>query len=168
MTTPEAKATTTMVLPMEDLDLVNSRIAYEVGRRERIASVAAIKLGGFMDLMKERFKPYQACALLGIDEGQLFQFWINPNYELTQEQLDVINKTYTLGAGAMHESNNNKAEARRRLTTPMKDLRVDPTDPASPERSVLQAIIDGDLDLAISVMDYQIGDFNLDVTAKDS
>lgn len=155
-------------LSLEDLDYVNSRTGYEVGRRERIASVAAVKLGGFMDLMRERFKPSAACTLLEIDGGQLFQFWINPDYEITQKQLDVINKIYTLGAGAMHESNKHKAEARRRLTTPMKDLRADPTDPSSPERSILQAIIAGDLDLAISVMDYQIGDFNPKVTAKDS
>jgi hypothetical protein len=169
MAGPEVRAATiTVALSMEDIDLVNSRIAYEVGRRERIASVSAVKLGGFMDLMRERFKPYQVCALLGIDEGQLYQFWINPNYELTQEQLDAINKIYTLGAGAMHESNKNRTEARRRLTTPMDSLRTDPTSPSSPERSVIQAIIDGDLDLALSVMDYQIGDFNPEVITRDS
>jgi hypothetical protein len=161
-------ATVTVTLADEELDLVNSRIAYEVGQRKRIASMPATRLGGFMELMRDKFKPSQACALLGIDEGQLYQLWISPSYELTQEQLDIINKLYSLGAGAMHESNRNRTEARRRLTTPMNSLRVNPTNPSSPERSVIGAIIAGDLDLAISVMDYQIGDFNPEIISRDS
>jgi hypothetical protein len=169
MIPPETRpATITVALSVEDLDLVNSRTAYEVGQRKRIASMPATRLGGFMELMRDKFKPYQACALLGIDEGQLYEFWLSPNYDLTQEQLDIINKLYALGAGAMHESNRNRPEARRRLTTPMDSLRTDRTDPTSPERSVIEAAIAGDLDLAISVMDYQIGDVNLGIISRDS
>ena len=43
----------------------------------------------------------------------------------------------------------------------------DPADSSSPERSILKAVTDGDLEQVLSIADYQVGDFNSDVTAKD-
>jgi hypothetical protein len=87
---------------------------------------------------------------------------------MSQEQLEVIDGLYAVSAVAYHESNGDWRKARERLTKKSPRLIKDPSDPLSPERSMIEAITDGDMEKAISVMDYLVGDFNPDVTAKDS
>lgn len=164
MKTPD---TTVGKLSMDDRELVDSRTAYEVGRRKYIVSLPSTRLAAFMSLCGERLKPPTICRLLGMDEGELYQVFTT-SYSLSQEQQEVIDKLYAVGAAAWHDSNGDWRKARARLTKKSHMLIKDPTDSSSPERSILEAVADGDLDQVISVMDYQLGDFNSDVTAKDS
>ena len=143
-------------------------VAFEVDRRSDIASLPSTRLAAFMDLAGETFKPSTACRLLQIqDEGGLYQL-LTTDYVLSQEQLDVVNGLYAVAAAAWHESNGNWREARARLTKRVPGLIKDPRNPSCPERSILETIADGDLEQVLSVMNYQVGDFNPDVIAKDS
>jgi hypothetical protein len=153
-------------LPIEDKDLVNARTAYEVGRRRYLAALPATRLAAFMSLAGEGLKTSTVCELLKVDEGELYRLFTN-GYNLSQEQLDLINGLYTIGSAAWHESNGNWREARARLTKKSHMLIKDPADSSSPERSILKAVTDGDLEQVLSIADYQVGDFNSDVTAKD-
>jgi hypothetical protein len=155
--------------PIEDQDLINAATAFEVDRRSDIASVPAIKLDAAMRLAGQRaLKDATVCRLLNIDEGQLYQFWISPSYELTQEQEEIINELYAVGAAAWHESNGDLKKARARLNKKSHRLIKDPSNPSCSERSILEAIADGDIKQVISVMDYLLGDFNPEVISRDS
>ncbi|MGA2967846.1 MAG: hypothetical protein ABSD69_01570 [Candidatus Levyibacteriota bacterium] len=147
-------------LPIGDQELVDAAVAFEVDRRRDIASLAAARLSGFMNLVGQRaLKDATVCKLLGIDEGQLFQLFTT-GFDLSQAQVEVIDGLYAVGAAAMHESHKNPKDARARLNRRIPDLIKDPNDPSSPERSALEAIVQGDLEQVLSVMDRELGDFD--------
>jgi hypothetical protein len=157
MTSPD---TTTSRLLIEDRDLVDAITAFEVDRRRDIASLPATRLTAFMDLAGAKLKDSVVCRLLGMaDEGELYQL-VTGNYTLSQQQEEVINGLYAIGAEAVKESGRNGRKARAKLFKRTDKLIKDSTDPSSTERSIMEAIADGDLDMVLSMMNYQLGDFN--------
>jgi hypothetical protein len=154
-------------LPMEVRDRVDWAVAFEVDRRKDVASTPATRLAAAISLAgRQALKDATILKLLDMTDAEVEQLFKDREYPLSQQQIEVADGLYAVCAVAWHESNGNGREARGRLTKRVSTLRSDPNDPSSPERSILEAIAEGDMGLVHSVMDYQLGDFNPEVNTR--
>jgi hypothetical protein len=152
------------LLPMDDQDLVNLRVHVEVFNRRGIAHGDGTRLSAFLALSEPHLGIPATSQLIGIDEGQMYEL-LTSGKPVPPETEEIIGKLYAIGAMVWEECAEFKGNferrvlaAREKLTTPTFHLKKDPRDPSSPDRSIIQAIKDGDLERVLSMADYQLGD----------
>lgn len=151
-------------LPIDGQDLVNPRVYAEVVNRSDVARGYDTRLSAFLTLSEPHLGIPAACHLIGIDEGQMYQL-LTCRRPVPAEAEEIIGKLYAIGAMVWKECaefEGNFQErifaAREKLTAPTRSLRKNPRDPSSPDRSIIQAIKDGDVDRVLLMADIQLGD----------
>jgi len=150
-------------LPIDDRDSVDRRVFAEILNRTGKAPGVGTRLGAFMYLAEPWLTTSRVATLVGIDEAQMYQLMLREE-PIPQEAQDTINGLYTIGALAWQECADIEdfdarvRAVRAKLAKPTFRLALEPEDPSSPGRSIIQAIKDGDLERVLSMADIQLGD----------
>lgn len=123
------------------------------------------KLSAFTTLCGERLSMPAVCRLLDIDEGGLSQFTMKTDYAISPDALPKIDALHAVAKNFWKRysgggnTENDIVKVRKMLNERTFRFKADMND-SSPDRSAVEAIIQGDANLVLMRIEQQLRDFD--------